>query len=489
VRRARDPANPTATDSVCLNEIEYAQRACNIPIVPVQVVSCEAPFLIFRLHQINFRYWRESETTYQAGLNQICAGLKAALRGETPERSWRPLLEPWDFAPFLLEKRNHFTGRQWLFRDLDEWRRKEAPPALLITGEPGIGKSAIVAALVDENPDGQVLAYHCCRADTPATLDPARFVRSLAGMLASRLEGYAAMLEDPGIKDALERTDTDPASALEAVILAPLHNVSKTAGDRRYLLIDALDEALAHAKRPTIVEVLAARIKQLPPWLGIVATTRSELGVLRQLRGLPAQALEADDPKNQDDVRVYLLRRLSEPSLRNKVEASGKTLEEVALDLLRSSAGNFLFVTTTIDAVEGGQISFNDIENQPPGGLSSLYEVFFNRLFRGAGVEFQAAGQVLEVVAATREPLTRKQIAAVTGLDAEKELPPLLGRLSAFVPVRDGRYSLFHRSLFEWLTGCDTQQDQAFAGPSYGVCQATDSDVSCFSFFCRATKC
>jgi hypothetical protein len=464
VRRALDAGNPTATDSVCLDEIAYARGARKIPIVPVQVVSCEAPFLLYRLHQIDFRRWRESEATYQAGLNQICAGIEAALRGETPERPWRPSLEPWDFAPFLLEKRNHFTGRRWLFRDLDEWRRKETPPALLITGEPGIGKSAVVAALVGENSEGQVLAYHCCRADTPATLEPARFVRSLAGMLA-RLEGYAAMLEDAGIKDTLERADSDPASAFEAAVLSPLHSVPKTGGDRRYLLIDALDEALTHSKRPTIVEVLAARINRLPPWLGIVATTRGEPGVLRQLRGLPAQALEADDPKNKDDVLAFLQRRLSESGLRTKVEASGKVLDDVALRVLRSSAGNFLFVTTAIDAVERGQLRFDDIENQPPGRLSSLYEVFFNRLFRDAGIDFQQAGLVLEVVAAAREPLTRKQIAAVTGLDAERDLPPLLGRLAAFVPVREGRYSLFHRSLFEWLTGWDTQQDQSFAGP------------------------
>jgi hypothetical protein len=241
VRRARDAGNPTATDSVCLDEIEYAQRACKIPIVPIQVVSCEAPFLIFRLHQINFRYWCESEATYQAGLNQICAAIAEAIQSrKSPERLWTPSLEPWDFAPFLLEKRNHFTGRQWLFRDLNEWRSKKSPPALLITGEPGIGKSAIVAALVHENREGQVLAYHCCRADTPATLEPARFVRSLAGMLAARLEGYAAMLEDPGIKDALERADSDPASAFEDAVLWPLHSLPKTAEDRRYLLIDAL---------------------------------------------------------------------------------------------------------------------------------------------------------------------------------------------------------------------------------------------------------
>ena len=38
----------------------------------------------------------------------------------------------------------------------------------------------------------------------------------------------------------------------------------------------------------------------------------------------------------------------------------------------------------------------NDMqENQPPGRLSSLYEVFFNRLFRDAGMDFQPAGQVM----------------------------------------------------------------------------------------------
>jgi hypothetical protein len=80
VRRARDAGNPTATDSVCLDEIAYARGSRKIPIVPVQVVSCEAPFLIYRLHQIDFRHWAESEAVYQAGLSQICSGIEAALR-------------------------------------------------------------------------------------------------------------------------------------------------------------------------------------------------------------------------------------------------------------------------------------------------------------------------------------------------------------------------------------------------------------------------
>src|SRR6202022_2753422 len=105
----------------------------------------------------------------------------------------RKVVEPgraahWDFASFLAAKLKGFTGRKWLFQEIDEWRAKGPQPALLIIGETGIGKSAIVAALVHENPDGQVLAYHCCRADTPATLEPAGFVRSVVAMFAARLD-------------------------------------------------------------------------------------------------------------------------------------------------------------------------------------------------------------------------------------------------------------------------------------------------------------
>jgi hypothetical protein len=63
-------------------------------------------------------------------------------------------------------------------------------------------------------------------AATPATLEAVRFARSLIGMLAARLErlcGYAA--QSPGIKDALERADTDPISRIEAAIISLLHSV------------------------------------------------------------------------------------------------------------------------------------------------------------------------------------------------------------------------------------------------------------------------
>jgi hypothetical protein len=116
-----------------------------------------------------------------------------------------------------------------------------------------------------------------------------------------------------------------------------------------------------------IVGEPGARLRLMPPWLGIVATTRNDRGVLRQLRSLPVQTLEANDSKNQDDVRAFLQLRLSEPSLRAKAEASGETFQELETSLLRSSAYNFLFVVTALEAVESSKLRFDEIDRLPPG--------------------------------------------------------------------------------------------------------------------------
>ena len=80
-------------------------------------------------------------------------------------------------VPFSTRGERDFCGREWLFQRIDAWHHdRDRHRALLITGDPGIGKSAIVAQLVHMNPGAQVLAYHCCRADTPETLRPGRFI-------------------------------------------------------------------------------------------------------------------------------------------------------------------------------------------------------------------------------------------------------------------------------------------------------------------------
>jgi len=287
VRVARDPNNTDKIDGVCLDELSFARFACKVPIVPVMALPCDPPFVIFRLDYVDLCAWRDSDERYQAGLRRVLEAIEAGLRGEVRFREWEHRLRPWDFAAFLHEKRRDFCGRQWLFDEIDARRASSPERVLLITGDPGVGKSAIVATLVHRNPGEQVLAYHCCQADTKETLRPGRSVRSLAAMIASQLGGFAAQLDDPAVEAALgeARCAQDPASAFEEGILTPLERLAAPADGVRYILVDALDEALTLGEGLTIVDVLAARRERLPGWLRVVATTRKEPAVLDRLRG------------------------------------------------------------------------------------------------------------------------------------------------------------------------------------------------------------
>jgi len=468
VRVADDPRDPDQLDSVCLDEISFARFAQPPkPIVPVMAIPCEPPFCIFRLDYVDMKAWQESEDQYLAGLTRLLQGIAEAIQGRVRYRSWEGQLRPWDFAAFLDEKRRGFCGRQWLFDEIDAWRAASQERALLITGDPGIGKSAMVAELVHRNPGGQVLAYHCCRADTPATLSPGLFIRSVAAMIASKLEGYAAQLEDPVIAEALgEATcSRDPASSLEAGILTPLQKLPAPAAGARYLLIDALDEALllrSTEARLTIVDVLASRLNLVPPWLRVVATTRKERDVLDRLRGLRAREIRAEEPRNLEDISRYLALRLQSPNLAERLATSGMPTERMVHLLREKSAGNFLYLQQALEGIERDQYQFSQLETLPPG-LFGLYLSFFERHFPD-DVSFERPCQLLQVVVAAREPLTKEQLAKATGLTEEDELPTLLRRLAIYLPQRQGpdgapRYALYHKSLADWLTSAERAGD------------------------------
>lgn len=461
--RRQDAPESAESDSVCLDEISYAQYELHLPVVPVMAVPCSPPLFIHRLDYVDLHQWCDSEDQYQTGLRRLLAALDEAAQGRVRYRTWADDLRPFDFAPLMHVKRKGFVGREWLFDEIDAWRAASDERALLIKGDPGIGKSAIVAELVCRNRGGQVLAYHFCQADTPETLRPARFVRSMAAMIASQIDLYAASLEEPKVKEALEMgfCERDPGSALEEGVLAPLQKLSAPEEGVRYVLIDALDEALTQPREPgqkTIVDVLASRLERLPPWMRIVATTRNERPVLDRLCGLRAQEIDARDPRNLDDIDRYIAARLDTPNLAEQMAGAQLRREQVAAVLREKCDGNFLYIQQALEGVERGQYRLDRLEALPPG-LYGLYQGFFERHFVDEA-RYAGARSALEVVVAACESLTEEQLAAATGLDRRRQLPAVLRTLSAYVPQREhedgrARYAVYHKSLADWLTHPD----------------------------------
>lgn len=456
VRVASNACDPDDSDSVCLDEISFARFARPPkPIVPIMAAPCEPPLCIFRLDYVDMCAWSASPAHYESGFSRLLTAIEAALHGQVSYRRWVSALKPWDFAAFLHEKRRGFCGRKWLFEEIERWRALREERVLLITGDPGIGKSAIVAQLVHLNPSGQVLAYHCCQADTPATVAPGLFVRSLAAMIASQLKQYATCLSEPAMEEALSESScaSDPASSFERGILTPLESFLAPEQGVRYILVDALDESLAVAggtSRTTIVDVLASRVERLPAWLRIVATTRKDRKVLDHLRGLRAFEIDSQKPDNTRDVETYVRQRIQVAVSNGHIAEGAAKSEQICRVLCEKSGGNFLYVQQVLQGIERGVYGFDRLDELPPG-LHSIYLRFLARDFPD-DTAFARARSVLGVVLAAREPLTLEELARITGIDAEEELPKTVRSLAPYMPEREGRYVIYHKSLADWLT-------------------------------------
>ena len=104
-----------------------------------------------------------------------------------------PRLIALDFQADLQKLVTDFTGRVWVFDEIDRWLAdRQGAPLFLLTGEPGVGKSAIAAQVVLTYPD--VIAYHFCIAGRNETIVPSTVLRSLAAQLGEKLPGYGTAL-------------------------------------------------------------------------------------------------------------------------------------------------------------------------------------------------------------------------------------------------------------------------------------------------------
>src|SRR5262249_36021544 len=111
----------------------------------------------------------------------------------------------------------------------------------------------------------------------------------------------------------------------------------------------------------------------------------------------------------------------------------------------------FLYARQVLDGLTDGLFGFDRLEALPPG-LSGLYRSFFARHFPD-GASYASVKKVLQVVVAARGALTAADLARAPGPGRGEEVPPLVGRLSSSLPERSGRYSVYHKSLADWLTG------------------------------------
>ncbi len=472
VRTGRD-AGAGGDESVCLDELAFARFSPPpTPIVPILLMQCEPPFVIYRHQYLDFLGAASDDAQYKRALDKLVRTIKEVAAG-TPPSYRTSSLEPLDFDLYLKAKTRDFVGREWLIDDLfARLPEADGPPAIILAAEPGWGKTAFAAHLFGANPGGQLLAAHFCRADRADSIDASRFVENIIAMTALRVPSYQSFVASRATsvqdllragreKEAFERLFLEPLAGLDQATLGKLP---------RYLLVDGLDEATATSTRARINELLAQTIGLFPERLRLVATSRDTATVLDAFGEAEIIRLDHDDPRNRNDVQIMIANLLAPTPDDSDAPGSQGVSPELGEAIAAKADGNALCAAQLSLAARRSGMDANAVAVLPRG-LAALYRAIFQRRFDANKAKWQVLREILEMVVATRAALPIALVARARGEAAQYSTREAIEGISDLLSIDDDTIRLFHQTLNEFLVQPGTPY---FVNPAQGAARLLD---------------
>ena len=399
------PHSVRRPDGYCLNEISRALER-NLPIIPVMAVWSEPPLSICRIQWLDMRDCvphQDRRTQYEAKFQRLVEALEQnRLDFEGAQARLIQRLQPLEFDADIIRHLARFTGRRWLFDHIDEWLQdSHASRVFWITGNPGVGKTAIAAWLLTHR--REAAAFHLCQHGHKDKSNSRKTILSIAYQLSSQLPDYQERLNSLNLEEIV--TEDNAKTLFDNLIVQPLSYNFPHPGRTIIILIDALDEA-TEGDRNELADFIGSEFDKTPEWIRLIITSRPEPEVSHPLQALTPYILDASTPENEDDIRTFLHKELVP-------FAGGKEPSMDIIDTIISlSEGVFLYVEWIRKELELGRLSLDGL-NEFPKGLGGIYAQFFKRQFPDTDIFERKYRSVLEIIVAAREPLGLDYISSI----------------------------------------------------------------------------
>jgi hypothetical protein len=368
-----------------------------------------------------------------------------ALIGKTEvapsETKSESILSDW-FHSLIAEKTEGFVGRDFVFTAIDKFLAERSNGYFIIEGDPGVGKSAIMAEFVKRT--------SCVAHFNVLSQGINRSGQFLENVCTQIIERYG-----------LPYKSLPPAATQDGAFFARLLDQasSKLAADDSLLIgVDALDE-VDQSDIPTGANILYLS-PSLPRGVFFVMTKRpitlpfmtSSPQLLFNLMDYPTQS--------RQDVETYIRQATSRARLREWIDGRELGVETFINILAEKSENNFMYLRYVLPELERGVYEDLNIE-QLPSGLEGYYESHWRRMGMTDSQLPRTKIKIIYVLSEVPLPVSRILIAQVTGED-EMTVQMVLDEWSQFLRDQyvDGehRYSIYHTSFRDFLHRQDIVQ-------------------------------
>lgn len=478
----------TREKGVCLDELAISVGVKGGNIVSILLDDVNPPSAVSHRQWLDMRDWEEKldagEGVFKPWFDAKMAELYAVLESEENREFSGQITELQNRLTIYYSTsrqakllRNSFVGRAWLNDAITNWLQDDtAPRTCLLTGAPGVGKSAYAAHFTHYN--DHVAAALFCSSEMNTFNDPRTVIQTVAYLMACRLTAYrqSLMLHLPEDRAAVQRLSEK--ELFEQLISKPLSLSVNGNHERMVILLDGLDEC-GSPENNVLAKTLYEFSGSLPDWLRILIVARDIPAISVYTKGAYRIEIGSESENNLEDIRAYYRFELEskfgdDPHWNDALERMTARSQGIFLyaqmltDLLRSRG--------TLGAVE-----------EYPDGLDAVFTSWFGWFFSDS--DFRSFWRpAISCILGAPAPLPAETLRRVMHW-GENELADFRARLKVLLRVEKNEFDeetlvFDHAFVREWLTR-GAGENVYFCSPKDGAEKLT---AELFSIFERGPE-
>jgi hypothetical protein len=339
------------------------------------------------------------------------------------------------FRSLIADKTEGFVGREYVFDAIQSFINDNPKGYFTITGDPGMGKSAILAKY---SQDTGCIAHFNVQLQGLNRAD-----QFLEGVCKQLIDRYQLPY------DSLPLNATQDGEFLGQLLDEAAQNRNS---QPVIIAVDALDEVDAASYKN-------ANILYLPPHLpeGVyfILTRRRDVEVpLTSYTPKGIISLLDYQVDSQRDVRSFIQNRVEgSEKLRQQIDERKETTIVFTDKIADKSENNFMYLRYVLQDIESGAYKDLSLENFPQG-LGDYYDFHWRRMGMDANPLPIEKIRIVYVLGEVREPVSRRKICDFSGEEeytVQKVLTEWQQFLHELMKESEKRYSVYHSSFRDFL--------------------------------------